>query len=581
MGYEEAWALQRGLHERSRDDYLLLLEHPHVFTFGPRTRTEHLPAERSGAELIPSDRGGGVTYHGPGQLVGYPVLSLSGARRSGLAAAASYVDSLEGLLIEALEDLGVRFLGRLDRYQGVWMGVGGGSQRPRKLAAVGVRVRRGRTLHGFSLNVNPDLDFFGRIVPCGIREFPVTSLAAEGIEVSMPEVVDVVAARAAERWGSGGWDRADVSWKGSQVGAASLSVGDASAAGSAAGSAGSSIVGVGGSGGANACVSEADVGAKSLRRKPSWLRVVLETGEEFRRLRGVMRGGGLVTVCEEAGCPNIYECWSEGTATFMIGGERCTRSCGFCLVDTRRPGPLSAEEPERVAEAVSYMGLSHAVITGVARDDLPDGGAAHFAATIRAVRRRCPSASVEVLIPDFKGDAAALSTVTTERPDVLNHNLETVARLQRRVRPSAGYARSLALLARAAEEGLLTKSSLMVGLGEEFSEVCEAAADLAGVGCAILTIGQYLQPTSGHLPVARWWLPEEFDELSEIGRRLGFAHVEASPLTRSSYHAGGAARAAGAGAGADAAGAGAAHAGGAARAAGAGAGGARASSAAC
>ncbi len=535
MGYEEAWALQRGLHEHSRDDHLLLLEHPHVFTFGPRTRTEHLPAEPSGAELIPTDRGGDVTYHGPGQLVGYPILSLSGARRSGLTAAAAYVDSLEGLLIDALGDLGVKSLGRLDRHQGVWMGVDGDRPRPRKLAAVGVRVRRGRTLHGFSLNVNPDLDFFGRIVPCGIREFPVTSLAAEGIEVSMPEVVDVVAAQAAERWGSGGWDRADVSWKGSQVGAASLR-GVGVGVGGDRGS-------VGVSGGASAGVGEATGSAESPRRKPSWLRVVVETGEEFRRLRRVMRSGGLVTVCEEAGCPNIYECWSEGTATFMIGGERCTRSCGFCLVDTRRPGPLSAEEPERVAEAVFCMGLSHAVITGVARDDLPDGGAAHFAATIRAVRRRCPSTNVEVLIPDFKGDAEALSTVTGERPDVLNHNLETVARLQRRVRPSAGYARSLALLARAAEEGLLTKSSLMVGLGEEFSEVCEAMADLAGVGCAILTIGQYLQPTSSHLPVARWWPPEEFDELSEIGRRLGFAHVEASPLTRSSYHAAGAARA--------------------------------------
>ena len=547
MGYEEAWALQRGLHERSRDDHLLLLEHPHVFTFGPRTRTEHLPTERSGAELISTDRGGDVTYHGPGQLVGYPILSLAGARRSGLTAAAAYVDSLEGLLIDALGDLGVKSLGRLDRHQGVWMGVDGDRPRPRKLAAVGVRVRRGRTLHGFSLNVNPDLDFFGRIVPCGIREFPVTSLAAEGIEVSMPEVVDAVAARAAERWGSGGWDRADVSWKGSQAGAASLrGVSEASGgagSGSYAGDTDSSMVGVSVGGVGVGVRGRASGGAGSPRRKPSWMRVVVETGEEFRRLRKVMRSGGLVTVCEEAGCPNIYECWSEGTATFMIGGERCTRSCGFCLVDTRRPGPLSAEEPERVAEAVFCMGLSHAVITGVARDDLPDGGAAHFAATIRAVRRRCPSTDVEVLIPDFKGDAAALSTVTGERPDVLNHNLETVARLQRRVRPSAGYARSLALLARAAEEGLLTKSSLMVGLGEEFSEVCEAMADLAGVGCSILTIGQYLQPTSSHLPVARWWPPEEFDELSEIGRRLGFAHVEASPLTRSSYHAAGAARA--------------------------------------
>ena len=550
MGYEEAWALQRGLHERSRDDYLLLLEHPHVFTFGPRTRIEHLPAESAGAEVIRTDRGGDVTYHGPGQLVGYPILTLSGARRSALASAAAYVDSLEGLLIEALGDLGVTSLGRLDRHQGVWMGVDGGCRSPRKLAAVGVRVRRGRTLHGFSLNVSPDLDWFKRIVPCGITEFPVTSLAAEGIELSMPEVVDAVAARAVKLWGSGGWDRAEVSPRRSSVpsdairpigaggGTSSGVVGGDGGVGSPAGSNGGDVsLGSARNGGA-----KGEVGSQG--RKPPWLRVVVDTGEEFRRLRGTMRRGGLVTVCEEAGCPNIYECWAEGTATFMIGGERCTRSCGFCLVDTRRPGPLSADEPERVAEAVSRMGLSYAVITGVARDDLPDGGAEHFAATIRAVRRRCPSVSVEVLIPDFKGDPAALAAVTNERPDVLNHNLETVARLQRQVRPSAGYARSLALLARAAGEGLLTKSSLMLGLGEEFSEVCEAMADLVGVGCAILTIGQYLQPTSSHLPVARWCPPEEFEELSEIGRRLGFAHVEASPLTRSSYHAAGAARAA-------------------------------------
>ncbi len=533
VGYEEAWALQRGLHESSEGDHLLLLEHPHVFTYGPRSRPEHLPvAPTAPAKLIRTDRGGDVTYHGPGQLVGYPILSLSGIRQSGFVATSAYVRALEELLIGALEDLGLSDVGRLDRYQGVWKEPT--NPLPRKLAALGVRVRRGRTLHGFSLNVDPDLSWFDRIVPCGIR-LPVTSLASEGLKATMRDVVDAVAARAADRWGQGGWNRADVAWSRYLIPTRRSALAEKSGG-----------TGLGGNGrsacaGSSGKTADAVSGGDSAR-KPQWLRVVAHTTPEFRRLRALMRRNELVTVCEEAGCPNIYECWSEGTATFMICGERCTRSCGFCLVDTRRPEPLRAEEPEMVADAVSTMGLSHAVITAVARDDLPDGGADHFVSTIRAVRRKCPGVSVEVLVPDFKGDGKALSAVTEERPDVLNHNLETVARLQRRVRPSAGYARSLALLARAAETGLITKSSLMVGLGESFPEVCEAMADLAGVGCSILTIGQYLQPSSAHLQVERWWEPFEFDRLAEIGHSLGFAHVESSPLTRSSYHAAGAAR---------------------------------------
>jgi lipoic acid synthetase len=242
-------------------------------------------------------------------------------------------------------------------------------------------------------------------------------------------------------------------------------------------------------------------------------------------------------VCEEAGCPNLSECWSDGTATFMINGERCTRACGFCLVDTRHPEPLEADEPERVAEAVARMGLAHAVVTAVARDDLADGGAAAFAATIAAIRRRVPGCAVEVLVPDCKGDPASLDVLVDARPDVFNHNLETVARLQRAVRPSAGYARSLAVLARAKRGGLTVKSGLIVGMGETDDEVVGALADLAGVGVDIVTIGQYLRPTTHHLPVARWVEPATFDALAAAGRALGLRHVEASPLTRSSYHA--------------------------------------------
>jgi lipoic acid synthetase len=249
-------------------------------------------------------------------------------------------------------------------------------------------------------------------------------------------------------------------------------------------------------------------------------------------------------VCEEAGCPNIFECWAEGTATFMINGERCTRACGFCLVDTRHPRPIDPGEPERVAEATARLGLAHAVVTAVARDDLSDGGAAAFAATMAAIRDRSPGTAVEVLIPDCKGDEAALRTIFEARPEVLNHNLETVARLQRAVRPSASYARSLSVLGRAKEAGLVTKSGLILGMGETESEVVGALADLRAVGVDIVTLGQYLRPTADHLPVARWWRPEEFEELRRAGMALGLTHVEASPLTRSSYHARGAAAAA-------------------------------------
>ena len=548
VGYDEAWALQRGLAAHSSRNHLLLLEHPHVVTLGPRAPAAHLLVDptAAGAELCRTDRGGDVTYHGPGQLVGYPILTLGGPRAGGLGAAAAYVESLEDLLIEVLGDLGLAGAGRLERHRGVWLDADG--VRPRKIAAIGVRVRRGRTLHGFALNVDPDLDWFGRIVPCGIREHPVTSLVAEGVAATMPEVVDATAARAAQRWGTASWDRADVSAAGSRrLVAASAEPAKPAGTVPAAVDPGarrpqSAAIPV-------AAVSRAPETPVAGGRKPSWMRVVARTGPEFRRIKSVMRDLDLVTVCEEAGCPNIFECWEQGTATFMLGGERCTRACGFCLIDTRRPEPLDPAEPERVAAAVARMGLEHAVVTAVARDDVPDGGAAHFAACIRAIRRLGPSVTVEVLIPDCKGDAAALSVIFDERPDVLNHNIETVARLQRLVRPSAGYARSLAVLARAKDAGLVTKSSIMVGLGETAAEVAEALGDLAGVGCDIVTIGQYLRPSSAHLPVERWWPPEDFEALARIGRELGIGHVESSPLTRSSYHAAGAARSVGAAAG--------------------------------
>jgi lipoic acid synthetase len=267
------------------------------------------------------------------------------------------------------------------------------------------------------------------------------------------------------------------------------------------------------------------------------MKVKADLGPGYRETKRLMRSLSLHTVCEEAGCPNIFECWADRTATFMILGDRCTRACGFCLVDTRRPLPLDPEEPARVADAVVTLGLAHVVVTSVARDDVADGGAAAFAATIAAIRARVPGTRVEVLIPDCKGDPDALATIFDARPDVLNHNLETVPRLQRAARPSAAYARSLAVLARAKSAGLVTKSGMILGMGETVEEVRASVGDLRDVGVDILTLGQYLRPSPRHLPVVRWWSPDEFAELQSYASDLGFVHVEAGPLVRSSYHA--------------------------------------------
>lgn len=285
-------------------------------------------------------------------------------------------------------------------------------------------------------------------------------------------------------------------------------------------------------------------GRASRLERPEWLKVRLNTTGEYEEVRAMMRRLSLVTVCEEARCPNIHECWArERTATFMLMGDICTRHCGFCAVGKGLPGALDPEEPERVAEAAKELGLSHAVVTSVNRDDLPDGGARHFAATIRAIRRRSPGCTVEVLIPDFQGDGGALERVLDEAPEILNHNMETVERLYRRVRPDAKYAQSLALIARAAErrtrEGLAlrTKSGLMVGLGETEDEVLALLRDLRASGCDIATIGQYLQPHERRLPIERYYTPEEFERLRREGEAMGFLRVESGPLVRSSYHA--------------------------------------------
>ena len=502
--YREALALQHALFERGSEQHLLLLEHPHVFTYGPNAHLDTnllVDPAAVGAELVSVKRGGDITYHGPGQLVGYPILNVPNS-----LGAAQHVAALQQLVIRTLADFGI--VAHVEpEYPGVWVDPAD----PRKICAIGVRLANGRTMHGFALNVQPDMRYMREhIVPCGIGDKPVTSIAeelaraADGADAADPQAVDVaacdmaavvdaVARHAAAMWGAS--ERQDI--------------------------------------------ARADMpqGLALSARKPDWLRTKVQLGAPVLATHHTVRDHGLVTVCEEAGCPNLSECWAAGTATFMVLGERCTRACGFCLVDTQRPLPPSADEPQRVAAAVAQMGLEHAVLTMVARDDLADGGFAHVAACVRAIREARPTTQVETLVSDAKGDQSALDLLIAERPDVFNHNMETVARLQRRVRPSAGYARSLAVLAHAKAAGLTIKSGFMLGLGETDAEVEGLLADLASIGADIVTIGQYLRPTGQHLPVARWAEPAEFQHWAGVGETLGIGHVEASPLTRSSYHA--------------------------------------------
>ena len=283
---------------------------------------------------------------------------------------------------------------------------------------------------------------------------------------------------------------------------------------------------------------EARNAATPIERKPEWIKTRLRTGPEYSALHDLVRREGLHTVCQEAGCPNIYECWEDREATFLIGGDQCTRRCDFCQIDTGRPLPLDRDEPRRVAESVAAMGLRYATVTGVARDDQPDGGAWLYAQTCVEIHAAVPGCGVELLVPDFNGDPGQLGQVFDAKPEVFAHNLETVPRIFKRIRPGFRYERSLDVLRQAHEAGLVTKSNLILGLGEERSEIAPAMEDLRQAGCDLLTITQYLRPSARHHPVERWVKPEEFVELREEALAMGFAGVMSGPLVRSSYRAG-------------------------------------------
>ena len=529
LPYGEAWDLQKAVWEgrtlgRTRDDYLLLVEHPHTYTVGRNGDGSNLVIDehvlpRLGAELHHVDRGGDITYHGPGQLVGYPIVAVP--RLPGGFDMVGHVRRIEAMLIATLADLGVEAWAE-DGYTGVWTEQG-------KVAAIGVRVSRGVSMHGFALNVDADLGYFGHIVPCGIPDRPVTTLSRLlGRDVTLEEAVDAVVPHAAGTFADGS---AEV-----QLGAFARGAGKRRFDVDAMVEAGVF---------SPASRNEVPITIGGLLpgepKRPEWMKVRAVTSSDgYQELKTLMGDLELNTVCEEAKCPNIYECWGQGTATMMLLGDKCTRACAFCDVATGRPDGVDVGEPARAAEAVAKLGLRHAVLTSVNRDDLPDGGATIFAETIRRIRDLSPGCDVEVLIPDFKGDVGALETVMAEKPSVLNHNTETVLRLQRDIRTAASYGRSLALLARAKwlNPSGTVKSGLIVGMGEEEPEVMGALADLNAVGVDIVTVGQYLRPTARHRPIHRYVEPAEFDRYRDEGMRLGLRHVESGPLVRSSYHAG-------------------------------------------
>lgn len=516
LDYQEAWDLQRAIWEgrvegRTRDDYLLLVEHPPTYTVGRNGDGSNLLTQSPPGEVHFVDRGGDVTFHGPGQLVGYPIVDMQGSRDY-----VGFVRRLETVITATLADLGIHAHTE-DGYTGVWHENG-------KLAAIGISVRRGVTMHGFAINVATDLTAFDHIRPCGMDR-PVARLN-DLVEspISIEETIERLIPRFTQLMG---YAEPEVQLGAFTRGAGrSFDVDQRVQAGAFSPHDGFEPILIGGR-------------LEGEPERPEWMKVTATRGENFGELKALMRAEGLNTVCEEAGCPNIYECWNAGTATLMLLGDVCTRACSFCDVKTGKPGEVDVFEPLRAADAVARMGLKHAVLTSVNRDDLHDGGSSIFAQTIQEIRRRLPDCDVEVLIPDFKGERDDLETVMSARPSILNHNTETILRLQRDIRTAANYGRSLALLARAKwiDPATTTKSGLIVGMGETEEEVIGALADLRAVGVDIVTIGQYLRPSPRHRPIDRFVEPAEFERYAKAGMAMGISHVESGPLVRSSYHA--------------------------------------------
>ncbi|MDA9603690.1 lipoyl synthase [Candidatus Actinomarina sp.] len=524
LPYSEALILQKGLKEsvageNNPYDYLLLLEHNNVITIGRTGDTNNLlldseELEKKGIEFFETDRGGDVTFHGKGQLIGYPIMRLQDPKK-----VIPFVRSLEQTIIKTLGSFDIEAFSKEDD-TGVWTSEG-------KIASIGVKVSKWTTYHGFALNIFDKLEGFDFINPCGNQEEKIASVHTFNTEISFDDVVNKITETFTAEFGY-----EDVGIQMSQFTPTQLKKQKKH-----------EIDEMLDKGVFQKNNNLVPITIKGLLpnepERPEWMKVKANLGKDYRDLKNLISEKKLNTVCEEASCPNIYECWSMGTATFMIMGDTCTRACGFCDVNTGKPNDLDELEPLRVAESVMTMGLTHAVITSVNRDDLLDGGSQFFAQTINEVKRLNPSTSVEVLIPDFKGDKGAIDNIIEASPEVLNHNLETVPRLQREIRTAASYGRSLSLLQYAKESAFLgkTKTGLIVGMGEEFEEVIAVLEDLSQINVDIVTIGQYLRPTAKHRPIHRYVDKEEFIKYKSIGESFGIPHIESGPLVRSSYHA--------------------------------------------
>jgi len=459
-------------------DRLVLVEHPPVVTIGRSGSLNDLriakeALSQKGVALQKVDRGGRATFHGPGQLVVYPIVKVSDKDLH------AFLKRLLDTLADVLR--GCRLIPEFKNGKpGLW--VNGA-----KIASVGLAVKKWVTYHGIALNVCMDPGWFDLIVPCGQPDEKITSMDREmGARVDLSDVKK----RFVDRF----------------------------------------------------CSQHHYTACEQLngrpRQRPQWLVLPATDLKALDHMEKRLARLHLATVCQSAHCPNQGECFQQGTATFMILGTRCTRRCRFCAVDKGAPHAADDGEPKRVAMAVQQLGLTHAVVTSVTRDDLPDGGAGQFAGTIQQIRKQCPGVSVEVLVPDFNGAIPALDTVCAARPDVFNHNIETVPRLYARIRPEAKYRRSLGVLAYAAGKGFMVKSGLMLGLGETENEIKKTLMDLKYAGCMSLTLGQYLAPSKAHVPVTRYVQPEEFEMWAKTARGMGFTSVASGPLVRSSYRAG-------------------------------------------
>ena len=524
LPYSEAYDLQLGLHrsvsqEDSKDDYLLLLEHNNVITSGRSSKENNLLVSKAqlhelGIEYFETDRGGDITYHGDGQLIGYPIIRLSDPKK-----VIPFVRNLENVIIDSLRKFEIDSFTKEDD-TGVWTAKG-------KIASVGIKVSKWTTYHGFSLNIFDSLYGYQLINPCGNQSEQITSIHQFNPDISFEEVASEISNNFAKVFGYTNTNRQFSQFTPRQLkrtkefnidqmvkdGVFKINQNKIPV----------TVRGV----------------LPSEPKRPEWMKVKANLGSDYVSLKNLLSEKKLNTVCEEASCPNIYECWSMGTATFMIMGDVCTRACGFCDVKTGRPGELDLGEPLRVAESVQAMNLTHAVITSVNRDDLEDGGSMFFADTIRAVKDKNSHCDVEVLVPDFKGLRSAIQNIIDASPEVFNHNLETVPRLQREIRTAASYGRSLSLLEYVKKQGFMgkTKTGLIVGMGETKEEVISVLKDLSKIEVDIVTIGQYLRPTAKHRPIDRYATIEEFEDYKIIGESYGIPHVESGPLVRSSYHA--------------------------------------------